>query len=152
MIQLFQQRMIVGLVLVVLLLAGCGGPAAGGTSAASADPEATVNQAIDALAAQDEATLTGMFDESVGTLRPIRAAEGVSAWLRIQSPAQVPGALGAVQSRQMQPAEVHGKTTLIPVVVTHARGVSRWEFSLVATDQGWRLVNIHSQAMEQRMP
>ncbi len=142
----------------ILLLSACGGPSTGratapgaaSSSSSAAGPEATVNQALDALAARDEATLTAMFDASVGNLRSVRAFESVRDWIKLQSDAKVPGALGSVKARQLQPAEALGQTTMVAVIVTHQRGTARWEFSLKQTDQGWSLLNVHGQMMEQR--
>lgn len=140
----------VTLVLLALLLAACGGSSStsSGASAeqpAAAGPEVMVNQALDAMVANDEAGLTEMFDQSLGNLRSVRAFELIRDWIKYKSDAQVPGALGPVKSRELQGAEVRGQTTVIPVRVTHERGTSLWEFSLTQTGEGWRLFNIHGE-------
>lgn len=138
------------LALLLLLLAACGGSSsmgsgAGADQAAAAGPKATVEQALDAMVANDEAGLSEMFDQSLGNLRSVRAFESIRDWIKYKSDAQVPGALGPPQSRQLQPTKVRGQTTVIPVRVTHERGTSLWEFSLTQTEQGRRLFNIHGQ-------
>ena len=153
------------LLLLVLFLAACGGssgtsggasgdaPAATVAPAAQASPEATVEQAITAMSARDEAGLTELFDVSLGNLRSVRAFESVREWNAIQSePDPIsPGALGPIQSREMLAPETRGQTTVVRMRATHEKETSGkqetslWEFSLTQTAQGWRLLNIHGQ-------
>src|SRR5262245_53005673 len=90
--------------LAMLLLVACGGTstansagAPGGASAAVlavTRPEDTVAKALDAMMQKDEATLTDMFDASVGDLRSTLAFQAIRDWTKIGSTAQVPGAVG----------------------------------------------------------
>jgi len=148
-------RRLVGMALLLLLLVACGGgdtstnapaaPAAPAASTAAASPEATVEKALTAMSARDEATLTDMFDQSVGNLRNTSAFEAIRDWNSMQSKPDplAPGALGPVQSRQVQPPETRGQTTVVVVNATHQKGASVWEFQLRQTDQGWNLLEIH---------
>jgi hypothetical protein len=145
-------------VTLALLLVACGGSgttnpagAPGGASAPSpsaAKPEDTVAKALDAMTQKDEATLTDMFDASVGNLRSTLAFQAIRDWTKINSEAQVPGAVGPAQSRQVQPPEARGQTTVVRVNVTHQRGASAWEFTLRQAAEGWRLLEIHGQVTE----
>jgi hypothetical protein len=149
-------RRIVLVMLAVMLLAACGGSSsmtsgAGAEEPAAAGPEATVEQAIAAMVANDEAGLTELFDQSLGDLRSVRAFESIRTWIKYKSDAQVPSALGPVKSREMLAPEIRGQTTVMRVRATHEKETSGknetslWEFSLTQTEQGWRLLNIHGQ-------
>ena len=148
--------------LVLLVLAACGGTgttppasAPAGSSAvapASAKPEDTVTRALDAITQKDEAALTQLFDTSVGTLKSTLAFQAIRDWTKISSDAQVPGAVGPAQLRQMQLPETRGQATVVRVNVTHRRGASVWDFMLHQTADGWRLVEIHGQVTEQKQP
>lgn len=149
--------------LLVLMLAGCGGTSGPGaadtpspTPAAPAQgisAEETVTQALDAITARDQTALTALIDEGLGeSLRPIRASEIIRDWFNRASEAQVPSALGAVQEKQVQSAETQGALTVVPVVVTYARGTTRWEFNLRQTDQGWRITEVYNRITESRAP
>jgi hypothetical protein len=145
-------RRLVGMALLLLLLVACGGgdtstnapaaPAAPAASTAAAGPEATVEKALTAMSARDEATLTDMFDQSVGNLRNTLAFQAIRDWNSMQSEARLPP-LGPVQSRQIQAPETRGQTTVVVVNATHQKGSSVWEFQLRQADQGWNLLEIH---------
>jgi hypothetical protein len=141
-------RRLVVTVLALLLLAACGGTntdgntAGGATGAAPAGPQAAVEKALTAMSAGDEATLTGMFDPSVGNLRNTLAFQAIRDWNAMQSEARLPP-LGPVQSRQVQPPEARGQTTVVVVNAMHQKGASVWEFQLRQADQGWNLLEIH---------
>jgi hypothetical protein len=149
-------------VALAMLLVACGGTgtanpagAPGGTSApapAAAKPEDTVAKALDAMTQKDEAALTDMFDVSVGNLRSTLAFQAIRDWTKIASEAQVPGAVGPAQSRQVQSPEARGETTVVQVNVTHQRGTSAWDFTMRQAADGWRLLEIHGQVTEQMQP
>jgi hypothetical protein len=148
--------------LALLVLVACGGtgtappasaPAPAGTPApAAAKPEDTVTKALDTMTQKDEAALTELFDTSVGNLKSTLAFQAIRDWMKISSDAQVPGAVGPAQSRQIQSPEARGQATVVRVNVTHQRGASAWEFTMNQTADGWRLVEIHGQVTEQKQP
>jgi hypothetical protein len=155
-------RRCVCVALAMLLLVACGGTgtansagAPGSASApapAAAKPEDTVAKALDAMTQKDEATLTELFDTPVSNLKSTLAFQAIRDWTKISSDAQVPGAIGPAQSRQVQSAEVRGETTVIQVNVTHQRGASVWEFTMNQAAGGWRLLEIHGEVTEQKQP
>jgi len=136
----------------VSALVACGSAGASGSAPAAAGPEDTVTKALDAMTQKDEAALTELFDPSVGDLRSTLAFQAIRDWTKIGSDAQVPGAFGPVQSRQVQSPELRGQATTVRVNVTHQRGASVWDFTLHQTADGWRLVEVHGQIAEQKQP
>src|SRR3954466_3607205 len=100
----------------LVLLGACG--ATSDTSAPSPapaparDPVATATAALDALAAQDQATLLTLFDPAVGSLIGARVDAALDAWVSHQTltRTQVPGALGPVLGQAVQPIESQGQT------------------------------------------
>ena len=155
-------RRCIGVALAMLLLVACGGTgtpnlagAPGGTTApapAAAKLEDTVAKALDAMTQKDEAALTDMFDASVGNLRSTLAFQAIRDWMKIGSEAQVPGAVGPAQSREVQSPEARGQTTVVQVNMTHQRGASAWEFTLRQAADSWRLLEIHGKVTEQKQP
>jgi hypothetical protein len=143
------------LVLCVLGLAACGVPTTTPTPAtSSSDPVVTANAALDALAAQDQATLLALFDPAVGSLIGARVDAVLDTWASHQTltRTQVLGALGPVLGRTVQPTELRGQTTVVPIIVTHQLGRVRWTLSLRETEAGWRLLDIQSETLEQHQP
>jgi hypothetical protein len=141
-------------VALALLLVACGASSttSSGAGSAEARPEETVAQALDAMAQHDEAALSALFDASVGELRSTLAFQAIRDWTKISSEAQVPGALGPAQSRQLQPPQARGQATVVRVNVTHQRGATAWEFTMNQTAGSWRLLEIHGQVVAQRQP
>jgi hypothetical protein len=139
----------------LVLLGACGVPTTKPAPATSSgDPVATANAALDALAAQDQATLLTLFDPAVGPLVGARIDAALDAWASHQTltRTQVPGALGPVRGRTTEPTELRGQTTVVPISVTHQLGRVRWTISLRETDVGWRLLDIQSDTLEQHQP
>lgn len=155
------------LLTLLLMLAACGGtpsasapsapttPPTPPTAAAADDPAATAEQALTALAAKDEATLTKLFDASVGNLANPLAYEAIERWRALTSPPPASAsltsvAIGPAQSHVTQPPETSGTTARVVVLITHERGSSRWTFTLTQGAQGWGLNKITGEVTEKR--
>jgi len=124
------------------------------SSAAACGGFYIVNQAVEAMANKDEVTLTEIFDSSIGNLRQAMAFQAIQRCNSMQTKTDIPigGALGPIQSRQMQASESRGQTTVVPMIATDEIGAVRWEFSLRQTEQGWKLLDILGKVTEQRQP
>jgi len=155
-------RHIATVLLLMLTLTACGGqpntsatissPVPAGSSAAAnaaaASPEDTVDRALESMTQKDQATLTDLFDRSVGTYAYPFAHAAIDRWSSLQG-AVMPLAtiaLGPMQSRTIGTPEMSGETAHIVVAITYQIGKADWIFSLRQRDQVWKLLEITSKA------
>jgi len=97
---------------------------------------------------KDQATLTDLFDSSVGTYAYPFAHAAIDRWSSLQG-AVMPLAtiaLGPMQSRTISAPETSGETTRVVVAITYQIGKADWIFSLRQRDQVWKLLEITSKA------
>lgn len=155
------------LVLLVLLLAACGGQQATNTATnaapvavapaptvAAAKPEDTVNQAIKAMANRDQATLADLYDSSVATYAAPFALTAINDWNGMKNEVDPMSAvaLGPIASQEMGAPDTAGQTTRVVVKVTYEIGKADWIFSLRQRDQAWRLLEVRPNTTERKHP
>lgn len=152
------------LLTLLLVLTACGSttstrvsslPLPAAATAAPDDPTATVEQALTALRERDEATLTDLFDASVGTLANPLAYGAIARWRALTARPSASAfltsvALGPAQAHTTQPPDTSGTTTRVVALVTHDHGDSRWTFTLRQGAHGWRLTAIVGSVLTKR--
>jgi hypothetical protein len=117
-------------------------------TAASAGPEAVVEQALQALEIQDEVGLRRLMDPALGNLGALLPGNAMANWRSYRTVLKPnpmgPSAFGPVQGWELEAPEQRGQTTVIVAHVRHDTGKVDWTFSLAQTADGWRLSDIRS--------